>query len=149
MACKNQTEIDFCTMLHLDQTLRNEERLEVFKENLYKITEYSKTNGFPEMGSLKATGLDSCRNWAVMITLFHVGQSQPKLFFEEEISDVFTSEINNGRLRSKSLFPPLREGFKNHSFCRRNKAKIYALLESWDQDMSQLPTIQFVDCTVE
>lgn len=77
IGCKeaSSNEIDFCKMLELDQSyLPNEEitideatsnsqkREEIFKANFRQLIEYSQQNGFPDIGSLQTTGLDSCKN---------------------------------------------------------------------------------------
>ena len=161
MSCKNEasTELDYCKMLKLDQSYvsnggtveelesDNLKRKDIFKDNLDQIIQYSKTNGFPEMGSLQTSGLDSCRNWAVMITLFHVGQTQPILFFEKETQQLLEKEIKEGRLKSGSLFPPLREGFEGHEFCLDRKEEMYNALIAWQLKVEELPEIKFVDCS--
>jgi hypothetical protein len=159
-ATKSDIIIDYCEMLALDQSYISSDRSDeekfqsdrkarkaIFKENFNKIIEYSKINGFPEMGSLQTSGLDSCRNWAVMITLFHVGQSQPHLFFEKETKQLLEKEIEEGRLKSGSLFPPLREGFRNHEFCIQERQDIYSALKAWQIEIDDLPQIQFIDCS--
>lgn len=161
ISCKDSSpkEIDFCRMLELDQSytdsdsinkekfnLNKKKRHKLIKDNFNQLIQYSKQSGFPEMGSLQTTGLDSCRNWAVMITLFHIGQIQPKLFFENGTKQLFEKEISEGRLKSGSLFPPLREGFRSHDFCIDNKESILAALESWQLNLDDLPDIKFVNC---
>ena len=99
LGCKKASlnQIDFCKMLELDQSyvpneettmeeamLNSQKREKIFKDNFKQLIEYSKQNGFPQIGSLKTTDLDSCKNWAIALTFFHVGQSQPKLFFEKK-----------------------------------------------------------------
>jgi hypothetical protein len=84
--CKT-AELDYCRMLELDQSHVNSDttnmvkfeadrtkRIELIKDNFKELIEYSKNNRFPEMGKLDASGVDSCRNWAVFITCFHIGQ---------------------------------------------------------------------------
>jgi len=158
--CTNETnlKLDYCEMLELDQSFvendgsekqiksNHAKRKKGFKENFERIIQYSKYNGFPEMGSLQTSGVDSCRNWVVMITLFHVGQTQPKLFFENETKQLLEKEIMEGRLESGSLFPPLREGFKNHEFCLTRQDQIHNALIAWNLKIEDLPKIKFVDC---
>lgn len=146
-------------MLELDQSyLPNEEitideatsnsqkREEIFKANFRQLIEYSQQNGFPDIGSLQTTGLDSCKNQAIVATLFHIGQSQPKLFFEKETIKLLEREIENGRLSKGSLSAPLREGFRRFEFCIEHKDKMYAALKSWQMDIGQVPSIKFVAC---
>lgn len=161
-SCNNADDVkpNYCKMLELDQSHVNSDRSneklfnsdkqarhEIFRDNFNQIIQYSKINGFPEMGSLKASGLDSCRNWAVMITLFHVGQSQPKLFFDAETKEILKKEIIEGRLKSGSLFPPLREGFRSHEFCIEKKDEIIETLISWQIKIDDLPEMKFVKCS--
>ena len=135
LSCKNsdtdsKIELDYCKMLELDQSYvnsdttdrvkQNSDRLKrhnLIKNNFKDLIQYSSQNGFPEMGSLKATGIDSCRNWAVFITIFHIGQIEPKLLFEDETINVFKNEIENGNLKSSSIFSSIRDGFRDHEFC--------------------------------
>ena len=159
--CKDagQKELDFCKMLSLDQSNvfpdtingivvkpNSETRVKLFEQNFKQLIQYSEQNGFPELGPLKATGLDSCRRWAVVITLFHIGQSQPKLFFEKHNREVLQNEIENGRMSGGDLFAPLREGFNGHTFCIRDKDEMYAALKAWKLDSKKLPKITFVEC---
>lgn len=153
-------ELDYCKMLERDQSYvsfdttaskerilsANNKREQIFKENFNLIIQHSKINGFPEMGSLKTSGIDSCRNWVVFITLFHIGQSQPELFFEVETRQIIEKEIKEGRLESGALFAPLREGFLNFEFCKNQKDDIYEALDHWGLKATQLPTIKFTDC---
>ncbi len=79
-------ELDYCNMLELDQShipqdwsdqdavvKENNIRRDIFKNNFEKLMNYAKAKGFPEMGSLQSSGIDSCRNWTLVLTLFHVG----------------------------------------------------------------------------
>ncbi len=98
------------------------------------------------MGELSATGLDSCRNWAVFITCFHIGQIAPHLYFEEGTVEVLTREMGRGHLKSGKLFTSLREGFGNHEFCEDKRTFMLETLERWDFDVEGLPEIRFVEC---
>ena len=111
LSCKNKKDIDFCHMLSLDQSHVNYDtsdmeqleadrkiRKDLIKNNFKEIIDYSRNNQFPEMGELSATGLDSCRNWAVFITCFHIGQIAPHLYFEEGTVEVLTREMERGQL---------------------------------------------------
>ena len=95
----------------------SKKRKEIFIGNFNQLTKYSKQNGFPEIGSMQTLGLDSCKNWVIVLTLFHIGHSQPKLFFKSEIIELFKKGIENGRLKNGSLSTALCEGFRNHKFC--------------------------------
>jgi hypothetical protein len=121
-------------------------RKEIIKENFKQLIAYSEQNRFPEMGSLNNHGVDSCKNWAVFLTCFHIGQIEPQLFFEEETINILTREINKGNLQGSSLFSSLREGFKNHSFCKSEKEKILQTLKSWNINKDDLPPIRFIEC---
>ncbi len=153
-------ELDYCKMLELDQSHVNtntsdaikvasdrNKRKELIKENFKDLIDYAKTNRFPEMGRLDASGIDSCRNWAVFITCFHIGQIEPQLFFEDETIKVLTREIQNGTLEGSSLFTSFREGFKNHEFCNSQKEVIYSALQNWQINIDELPEIRFRKCT--
>ena len=99
------------------------------------------------MGKLDVSGIDSCRNWAVFITCFHIGQIEPQLFFEDETIKVLTKEIENGNLKSSSLFTSFREGFRNHEFCESKKDIILSTLKNWKIKVEELPEIKYKDCT--
>ena len=75
VSCKEtkQNEIDFWKVLELYQSYgRNQginrveaksnskKRKEIFMGNFNQLTKYSKQNGFPEIGSMQTSGLDSC-----------------------------------------------------------------------------------------
>ena len=153
-------ELDYCKMLELDQSYVNLDtsdrvkfeadrmkREELINKNFKDLIEYSKLNQFPEMGRLDVTGIDSCRNWAVFITCFHIGQIEPKLFFEDETIEVLTREIERGNLKGSALFTSFIEGFRNHQFCTNQKDMIYKTLKSWEINVEELPKIRFIDCT--
>lgn len=159
-SCKNEAELDYCNMLALDQSYVNTDtsdmkklkadklkRKELIKNNFKELIEYSNRNRFPEMGKLNVTGLDSCRNWAVFITCFHIGQIEPQLFFEMQTVKVLTREIQKGNLKSSSLFTSLREGFKFHEFCESKKDVIHKTLETWKIQIDELPVIRFKSCS--
>lgn len=152
-------EIDFCKMLKRDKSHVNRDtsdidkyyadkqlRRSLIKENFRELVEYSNIYGLPEMGSLKATGLDSCRNWAVSITIFHIGQIDPILFFDEDAVDLFKREIENGNFKNKNLQYALREGFKNHELCEDRKGDILKALKLWKLNIEDLPKIKFKNC---
>ena len=159
IGCKDEIEIDFCKMFELDQSFVNTDttnmdkyksdrlkRKNLIKTNFKELIHYSSQNGFPEMGELSATGLDSCRNWAVFITLFHIGQIEPQLFFEDETVELFKSEIEKGNLHSASIFTSLREGFRGYEFCSSQEEHIYNALKSWKMEIEKLPKIKFKEC---
>lgn len=152
-------ELDYCKMLELDQSHINtdttdmakveidrKKRKELIKNNFKELIDYAKYNRFPEMGKLNVSGIDSCRNWAVFITCFHIGQIEPQLFFEDETIKVLTKEIENGNLNSSSLFTSFREGFRNHEFCESKKDIIQSTLEKWEIEVEKLPAIKYKDC---
>ncbi|HRX29230.1 MAG TPA: hypothetical protein P5235_07570 [Saprospiraceae bacterium] len=158
ISCSDK-ELDYCKMLELDQSFVNSDttdlekfnenrskRKQLIKKNFNDIIEYSDQFGFPEMGNLNVSGIDSCRNWAVFITCFHIGQIEPQLFFEHETVEVLSREIQRGNLESSSLFTSLREGFRNHKFCESQKDFILQTLEKWNIRIEELPTIKFEHC---
>ncbi len=158
IGCQSK-ELDYCKMLELDQSHVNmdttdraqievdrRKRKELIKHNFKKLIEYSKHNRFPEMGKLDVTGIDSCRNWAVFITCYHIGQIEPQLFFEHETIEILTKEIENGNLESNSLFTSFREGFTNHEFCKSEKDLIESTLKTWKIEIEELPKIKYKKC---
>lgn len=157
IGCNN--ELDYCQMLADDQSYvskstdskeqrsaNREKRHQLIKANFKQLIAHAESEGFPKIGSLNTSGLDSCRNWAVTMTLFHIGQIDPQLFFEDHTIDILSKEIKSGNLSNKSLVPPLREGFDNHRFCLNNKNSIREAVESWDLKLDDLPEMQFVEC---
>lgn len=160
LGCHQNDKIDYCKMLERDQSFVNRDttdmirleadramRHELIKNNFRQLIEYSRQNGFPEMGKLNVSGLDSCRNWAVFMTIFHIGQIEPNLFFEDETVSLIKNEIENGNLKSSSIFTSLREGFNGHEFCESRRDEIYSALDSWDIPIDELPSIRFKKCT--
>jgi len=160
-SCKDKgtNQIDFCEMLKLDQSYLDSDigdvefksnqikRHNIFKSNFEELITYSKSQGFPEMGSVKnVTGIDSCRNWAVKMALFHVGQTQPHLLFQPHVIEVLTKEIKERRLKSSKLIGALWEGFGEFKFCISQKDLMYNALKNWGYEVSELPEILFVDC---
>lgn len=152
-------ELDFCQMLELDQShvnydrsdtikMKNDRKIrkELIKNNFKDLIEYAKYNSFPEMGEFDVTGVDSCRNWAVFLTCFHIGQTAPHLYFEEETIEVLTREIEKGNLEGSSLFTSFREGFRSHEFCESQKDLIQNTLASWEINIDELPEIRYKKC---
>ncbi len=159
IGCQSK-ELDYCKMLELDQSYVNTDttdmvkmeidrrkRKELIKNNFHELIDYAKNNGFPEMGKLDVSGIDSCRNWAVFITCFHIGQIEPQLFFEDETIEVLTKEIEKGNLKSSSLFTSFREGFRSHEFCETQKDVIRRTLQNWQIEIEKLPEIRYKKCT--
>jgi hypothetical protein len=156
--CKDK-ELDYCKMLELDQSYVNletpdmenleanrEKRKMLIKNNFKDLIDYADRNRFPEMGKLDVSGVDSCRNWVVFITCFHIGQIEPQLFFEDKTVEVLTREIERGNLKSSSLFTSFIEGFKSHEFCESKKDIIYGALETWQIKIDELPSMKFKNC---
>ena len=156
---KGTKQIDFCNMLKLDQSYVNTDvndkefksdgikRNDIFKSNFEELVKYFRSQGFPEIGPLKnVTGIDSCRNWAVKMTLFHVGQSQPHLLFQPHVIEVLTKEIKEGRLKSGKLSGAIWEGFGGFKFCISQKEIMHNALKNWGYEVSELPEIRFIDC---
>jgi len=159
IGCQSK-ELDYCKMLELDQSHVNMDttdrakmevdrtkRKELIKNNFKELIDYAKYNRFPEMGKLNVSGIDSCRNWAVFITCFHIGQIEPQLFFEDETIEVLTKEIKKGNLKSSSLFTSFREGFRNHEFCENQKDVIQSTLKNWEIKIDELPKVRYKNCT--
>lgn len=159
IGCQSK-ELDYCKMLELDQSnvtvdtsdevkmeADRTKRKELIKNNFKQLIDYAKHNRFPEMGELDVSGIDSCRNWAVFITCFHIGQIEPQLFFEDETIEVLTKEINKGNLKGSSLFTSFREGFRSHEFCDTQKEVIQNTLKKWGIKIDELPKIRYRSCT--
>ncbi|MCB9311011.1 MAG: hypothetical protein H6567_13215 [Lewinellaceae bacterium] len=160
MGCQSK-ELDYCKMLELDQShvcmdttdmikfqAERTIRHELIKNNFKELIEYADKNRFPEMGKLDVSGIDSCRNWAVFITCFHIGQIEPQLFFEEKTIEVLTREIEKGNLESSSLFTSFREGFRNHEFCKSQEEIIQSTLEKWEININELPEVRYKKCSM-
>jgi hypothetical protein len=139
-------EIDYCEMLardqyyvnrdETDQAIREEnskKRRQIFEENYEQIIKLTKQEGFPKI-NFENLPQDSCKYWAVTITLIHIAQSRPEIFFSQETVALFKEEMEKGNLDSKNLAPAFRVSFMTNEFCEELQKPIQDAIESWKME---------------
>jgi hypothetical protein len=143
-ACMKQpTELSYCEMHETDQSFVNndktdmeryeadrEKRLQLIKANFESLVTYSMREGFPLVHPEDAV-LDSCKYWAVTMTMIHTAQAQPDLFFSPEMSSFFKKEMNKGNIRRELLEQCLIIAFRTNSLSEANTAHVSTAAESW------------------
>lgn len=160
ISCKPAEPIvlDYCAMLETDQsyvdhdekdeTVRAEnsrKRDEIFKENFVSMIELTKQDGFPDI-STNETPQDSCRWWAVTMTLIHMAQAEPEVFFDEKTVSLFKNELQKGNVESENLAPPFRVSFMTNTFCNDLKEPIQEAMIAWGVESRINAEPKFKDC---
>lgn len=137
-------ELDYCAMLTKDQSFVNHgetdslkrasnyfNRKALFLENFEQLLERTKREGFPQV-HFEELPKDSCKNWAITMTLIHMAQAQPDQFFKDEIISLFQNEIKKGNLQPEDLAPAFRVSFTTNEFCEALKAPIQRAVLNWE-----------------
>lgn len=151
-------ELDYCEMLKRDQsyvdrdepdekvrTENNRKRGEIFIENFEALISLTKQDGFPEKGLLK-TPLDSCRIWAINMTLIHMVQEKPETFFSQEIVSLFDGELKKGNLEAEDLASPIRTSFMTNRFCSDLRDPIQKAIDVWGVGSKIFREPKFKEC---
>ena len=139
--CTQETRvIDYCQMIERDQSYTNPDEIRadddwmkreaIFLENFDILITETRKSGFPHIET-KASGVDSCRYWAVIMTLVHMAQAHPELLFTQEIMELFKSEVEKGNLTAVALTPLFKISFVTNEFCEELKEKINQALQEW------------------
>lgn len=117
IASCNRKVIDppYCEMYKTDQSHVNTDksnivqfntdrnkRISLIEKNFDILIEYSKRFGFPKIEpNLVVT--DSCKYWAVTMTMIHTAQINPELFFSKKMVAFFNKELERGNLQRSLL----------------------------------------------
>jgi hypothetical protein len=155
--CCKKPHIDYCVMLAKDQSylfdkdvppeenkIRRETRKALINENFQMLLNEIKKNGFPEI-TKETQSLDSCKYYAVVLTLTHICQTDPELFYSPEIEKLFLNELNQGRLDRDLLFTPIKIG-SNEIVCDGLKKRIEEVIHSWGMNLETINNLRYKPC---
>lgn len=159
IACHEQSIIlDYCKMLSEDQSYVNtdktemvkfkadkEERHKIFKRNFELIIKKTNKEGFPYV-SLNNSSIDSCKFWAVSMTMIHTAQSDPDVFFSKKYADLFKRELDKGNLEKRLLEQPSIITAKTIDLCDELKPDIDYAIKLWGIKSDIFDEANFINC---
>lgn len=151
-------ELDYCKMIAEDQSFVNNDksnleqynldkskRKEIIKNNFALIMEKTKQDGFP-LVSLNTYSVDSCKYWTITMTMIHIAQSDPELFFSEKYSKIFESELKKGNMERNLLEKASVITAKTIELCEEWKPKIKYATDLWGINYSIFDAAKFIKC---
>ena len=159
VACKQEPiELDYCKMIEEDQSYVNNdksdmvkfnadksERHKLFAKNFDLIMQKTNHDGFPKT-SLTSYPKDSCKYWAVSMTMIHTAQSNPKLFFGRKCADLFKTEMDKGNIERKLLEQSSIITAKTIDLCEDLKSRIEYATKIWGLESQIFDTANFINC---
>lgn len=159
IACKeDKITLDYCKMISEDQSYVNNdksdmtrfntdkaERRKIFKKNFDLIIQKTKQAGFPYV-SLSNYQNDSCKYWAVSMTMVHTAQTSPDVFFSKKHADLFKSEMDKGNIEKELLERSSIITAKTIDLCDELKPKIEYALNEWQLDSDIFNKAKFITC---
>lgn len=159
MSCKNEPiKLDYCKMIAEDQTFVNTDksdmeqfdsdklkRREIFKKNFNLIMEKTRQDGFPFV-SIENYQNDSCKYWAVSMTMIHTAQSNPELFFSKKYANIFKSELDKGNIERRLLEQSSIITSKTIELCEELQSEIKYATNLWGIDYSIFNDAKFIKC---
>lgn len=108
------SELPYCSMNSRDQSFVNnnkkdiekynkdrEKRLRLIEENYEMLMGYARRNGFPYI-DFSTQESDSCKFWAVTMTMLHAAQGIPSFYSEKSIR-FFKKEMDKGNITKQLL----------------------------------------------
>lgn len=150
--------IDYCKMIDDDQSFVNTnkrdleqynadklERHKIFKKNFDMLMRKTAQDGFPYV-ALENLPQDSCKYWAVSMTMIHTAQSNPTVFFSKKYADLFKREMDEGNLEEQTLKRSVEITAKTIELCENIKSDIQYAVGVWGIDYSVFDEANFVAC---
>lgn len=144
---KKPIKLDYCKMLEEDQSYVNTDKSNmekhradanlrdaIFYKNFKSIIELTIEEEFPDVDTKK----DSCLNMAVFLTMVHTAQSNPTLFFSDEIIALFKEEMKNGSLDKEMLINWIVMGYLSNETDEKIKLNIDAAIKKLDIDREKI-----------
>ena len=151
-------KLDYCKMISEDQSYVNTdksdmlkfradkvERHKIFKKNFDLIIQKTKQEGFPFI-SLNNYQKDSCKYWAVSMTMIHTAQSNPKVFFSKKYVDLFKLEMDKGNIEKKLLEKSSIITARTIDLCPELKPKVEYATKKWEIDSDIFEEANFIRC---
>ncbi len=159
VACDNKTlPLDYCRMIAADQSFVNtnkgnrqafesdrEKRALLIKNNFDLLMEKTRRDGFPSV-SASSQRIDSCKYWAVTMTMIHAAQSAPEVFFSKKYASIFNEELQKGNMERSLLQKASMITAKTIELCDDIKPTIEAATQLWEVDFSIFNEATFVNC---
>lgn len=159
LACQEAVvNLDYCKMISEDQSYINTnktdlvnfeadrtERDEIIKRNFELIMHKTKQEGFPSI-TLNNSPKDSCKHWAVLMTMIHTAQSNPNTFFSKEHADLFKREMDKGNIEKKLLVQSSIITARTIDLCSELKPKIAYATKKWGIDFDIFNKTRFIPC---
>lgn len=146
-ACgKKIVDLPYCEMHEHDQSYVNTDksdlqkyendrsnRLKLIENNFELLINYSKRNGFPFVEP-NLSVLDSCKYWAVTMTMLHTAQTRPEHFFSKKMSIFFKKEIDKGFLPKDLLEKCLILTTKTTTLSKDEQLDLASAAKLWSID---------------
>jgi hypothetical protein len=159
LSCNNEPiSLNYCKMIEEDQSFVNTdktdmnqfnldkiERHKLFKKNFELLMMKTKQDGFPKV-SLNNFKQDSCKYFAITMTMIHTAQSNPNVFFSEKYANLFKREMDKGNIEKKLLTQSATITAKTIDLCKDIKPDIKFAVELWGIDFSIFNEANFIDC---
>lgn len=157
--CKvDPIKLDYCTMMSEDQSFINYDmsnmvkfnedkikREQLFKKNFDLLMLKTKQDGFPNV-TVNDFMLDSCKYWAVSMTMIHTAQTNPELFFSNRTANLFKREMDKGNLRKAILEESCVFVASTNDLCNQLSDDIRVACDLWEVDHSIFENTVFVKC---
>ena len=150
--------LDYCKILTDDQLDVNWDKSDMAKfeadkikrsnritNNFELLIRETKENGFPVV-SLNFADDENCKSRAVTMTMIHIAQINPKLFFSGYYSKLFKLEIDKGNLDKELLKRSCIIAFKTEEICENLKSNIEDAINLWKLELSIMRDTKFVKC---
>lgn len=159
MACKEKTiALDYCKMIAEDQSYVNTnpsdsinfkadkaKRGKIFEKNFALVINKTKQEGFPYI-NLKNPQEDSCKYWAVSMTMIHMAQSKPAVFFSKKYVNLFKHELDKGNIEKKLLQRASLITARTIDLCEELKPQIEYASKQWAMDIDLFKQANFINC---
>ncbi len=157
---ENVKDLDYCFIHETDQSFVNNDksdmsqfqedklkRASLIKKNFKDLVNYSESFGFPYVEP-NTSVLDSCKYWAVTMTMIHAAQIQPEEFFSEKNIKLFKKELEKGNIRIELMEQSVIIMVRTYDICRNLESAIKYALSVWGLKNNLLNDAKFIDCKI-
>ena len=160
LSCKSSPiVIDYCEMIKSDQSFVNTDksdmdqfnadrqaRHKIFNSNFDAIMQLTSQEGFPYV-SLSTYPADSCKYWAVTMTMIHTAQADPEVFFSKKVAKIFETEMKKGNLEKGLLEKSCIISSRTSEFCEHLRTDIQYATKLWGLKPDIFDESKFVECS--
>ncbi len=105
----------------------------------------TRQDGFPFV-SIENYQRDSCKYWAVSMTMIHTAQSNPEVFFSKKYTEIFKSELDKGNIERKLLEQSCIITAKTNELCEELQSNIKYATDLWEIEYSIFDEAKFIKC---